>query len=215
MPHELEQVGTRWNGRPSCVGTIHARAGWRKVLFFTTNEPDDPRARVRGTGWLLRNYPQLTIRARGFAEFADAPCVCASWGLVKGSQMQNGRSRPTSGKPAHDLGTSEGLVAFLEETVRDLEDALSGRLFYEYDSSTGSLRLRRRRAGWQARKGSSRRPLCGAKTRKGTPCAALAVEGRARCRFHGGCSTGPTSAEGRARIAESNRRRAEARRAAQ
>ena len=124
---------------------------------------------------------------------------------------KNGRSRPTSGKPAHDLDTEEGLVAFLEETVRDIGDALSGRLFYEYDLHRGELRLRRRRPGWQARKGSSRRPLCGAKTRKGTPCAALAVEGRARCRFHGGLSTGPKTAEGRARIAESNRRRAQVR----
>ena len=57
------------------------------------------------------------------------------------------------------------------------------------------------------------RPLCGARTRKGVPCAARVVEGKARCKSHGGLSTGPTSAEGRARIAESNRRRAEAKRA--
>jgi len=56
-----------------------------------------------------------------------------------------------------------------------------------------------------------KRALCGAKTRKGTPCQTRCVEGKARCRLHGGCSTGPTSAEGRARIAESNRRRAKAR----
>lgn len=29
-------------------------------------------------------------------------------------------------------------------------------------------------------------PRCGAKTRKGTPCAAPAVRGRKRCRMHGG-----------------------------
>ncbi len=29
-------------------------------------------------------------------------------------------------------------------------------------------------------------PRCGAKTRKGTPCQAPAVSGRARCRMHGG-----------------------------
>lgn len=52
------------------------------------------------------------------------------------------------------------------------------------------------------------RPLCGARTRKGVPCAARVVEGRTRCRLHGGLSTGAKTAEGRARIAESNRRRA-------
>jgi hypothetical protein len=36
------------------------------------------------------------------------------------------------------------------------------------------------------------------------PC----VWGKSRCRLHGGCSTGPTTAEGRQAIAESNRRRA-------
>jgi hypothetical protein len=66
----------------------------------------------------------------------------------------------------------------------------------------------------------AKRALCGAKTRKGTPCQARCMEGRGRCRLHGGLSTGAKTAEGRARIAESNRRRAaqartEAKRAAE
>lgn len=50
------------------------------------------------------------------------------------------------------------------------------------------------------------RPLCGAKTRKGSPCQAPAVWDKAnnrprngRCRMHGGLSTGPKTPEGRAR----------------
>jgi hypothetical protein len=35
------------------------------------------------------------------------------------------------------------------------------------------------------------RPPCGAKTRSGNPCRSPAVIGRARCRMHGGSSTGP------------------------
>lgn len=31
---------------------------------------------------------------------------------------------------------------------------------------------------------------CGAKTRSGTPCAAPAVSGKARCRMHGGTGSG-------------------------
>ena len=63
------------------------------------------------------------------------------------------------------------------------------------------------------------RPRCGARTRKGDRCRALVVwpkggKPRARCRMHGGLSTGPRTAEGRERIAESNRRRAAARPAA-
>ena len=31
-------------------------------------------------------------------------------------------------------------------------------------------------------------PRCGAKTRKGTPCQAPALSGKARCRLHGGAA---------------------------
>jgi hypothetical protein len=39
------------------------------------------------------------------------------------------------------------------------------------------------------------------------PCRMKKVPGKNRCRLHGGLSTGPRTAEGRAAIAESNRRR--------
>jgi hypothetical protein len=59
----------------------------------------------------------------------------------------------------------------------------------------------------------SARAICGAKTRNGSTCRARVVtrtDGTParRCRMHGGLSTGPRTAKGRARIAESNRRRA-------
>ena len=40
---------------------------------------------------------------------------------------------------------------------------------------------------------------CGAKTRKGTPCQARGLGKGGRCRFHGGMSTGPKTAAGKAR----------------
>lgn len=58
------------------------------------------------------------------------------------------------------------------------------------------------------------RPSCGARCRDGHPCRALAVwlpgdsaPRNGRCRMHGGLSTGPRTPEGKAAIAESNRRR--------
>jgi hypothetical protein len=51
------------------------------------------------------------------------------------------------------------------------------------------------------------RRLCGAKTRAGGSCQVRAEPGKARCRFHGGKSTGPKTPAGRARIAEAQRRR--------
>lgn len=53
----------------------------------------------------------------------------------------------------------------------------------------------------------SERPLCGARTRAGGSCAMRLEPGSHRCRLHGGKSTGPKTAEGRARIAEAQRRR--------
>uniref|UniRef100_UPI0035690FAD HGGxSTG domain-containing protein n=1 Tax=Roseovarius sp. TaxID=1486281 RepID=UPI0035690FAD len=48
---------------------------------------------------------------------------------------------------------------------------------------------------------------CGAVTRKGTICRAMAINGKGRCKFHGGMSTGPRTPEGRKRIADAQRRR--------
>ena len=42
---------------------------------------------------------------------------------------------------------------------------------------------------------------CRARTRAGTPCQKPALRGKARCQLHGGLSTGPRTAAGRARIA--------------
>jgi hypothetical protein len=51
------------------------------------------------------------------------------------------------------------------------------------------------------------RPKCGARNRRGEPCKVKVEPGKRRCRFHGGLSTGPKTAEGKARIAEAQRRR--------
>jgi hypothetical protein len=51
------------------------------------------------------------------------------------------------------------------------------------------------------------RPRCGAKNRAGWSCLMRVEPGKARCRFHGGLSTGPKTEAGRARIAHAQRRR--------
>lgn len=50
-----------------------------------------------------------------------------------------------------------------------------------------------------------RRLACGAKTRAGTPCKSAAIFENGRCKFHGGLSTGPTTAEGKARAADNGK----------
>lgn len=45
--------------------------------------------------------------------------------------------------------------------------------------------------------------LCGAKTRKGTPCRLFGMT-NGRCKLHGGKSTGPKTEEGKQRIAKAH-----------
>ncbi|WP_405403616.1 HGGxSTG domain-containing protein [Paracoccus sp. Ld10] len=54
---------------------------------------------------------------------------------------------------------------------------------------------------------ATRRVRCGAKTRKSAPCRMKSEPGKHRCKFHGGRSTGARTPEGKARIAEAQRRR--------
>ena len=42
---------------------------------------------------------------------------------------------------------------------------------------------------------------CGARTRSGNPCKKPPISGKHRCKNHGGLSTGPKTAEGKATIA--------------
>lgn len=51
------------------------------------------------------------------------------------------------------------------------------------------------------------RPACGARTRAGQFCKNKVIPGMRRCKQHGGKSTGPRTAEGKARIVEAQRKR--------
>lgn len=59
----------------------------------------------------------------------------------------------------------------------------------------------------EAERAAKRRVPCKAKTRKGTPCRMKSEPGRARCKFHGGMSTGAKTPEGRDRIRQAQLRR--------
>jgi hypothetical protein len=67
--------------------------------------------------------------------------------------------------------------------------------------------LEAREARTEEKRKTTARVRCGARTRKGGACKHMSEPGRRRCKFHGGMSTGAKTAEGRARIAEAQRRR--------
>ena len=63
--------------------------------------------------------------------------------------------------------------------------------------------MQAREAKRQRKMAKDNRMVCGARRRRdGQPCQALSVPGKRRCKWHGGCSTGPRTAEGKARVAE-------------
>ena len=84
-------------------------------------------------------------------------------------------------------------------------DVRAGRAFYYTYPNTGEKRLFYRKRERVRKKDTV---LCGARTRRGTECRCLPEEGKQRCKWHGGCSTGPRTEAGREAIRESNRRRA-------
>ena len=61
--------------------------------------------------------------------------------------------------------------------------------------------------GYAARSPETLSATCGAKNRSGGTCLHKAIPGKTRCRFHGGKSTGPKTAEGKALISAAQRKR--------
>lgn len=80
-----------------------------------------------------------------------------------------------------------------------MPDAMQDRL----DARADLDRIRVKEAERQA----NARVICRAKTRAGHPCGQKSEAGKRRCKWHGGRSTGPKTTEGKARIAEAQRRR--------
>ena len=126
--------------------------------------------------------------------------------------------RPTPRRMLMALAGLDGLPTYNVPNTRawdgvllppDAWDALfehpMARLLAGEERRRAEQRARRERDEAAARAWA--RVPCGAHTRKGTACRALSEPGRRRCRFHGGRSTGPRTAEGRARIAEAQRLR--------
>jgi transcriptional regulator with XRE-family HTH domain len=82
-----------------------------------------------------------------------------------------------------------------------MPDPWQARLDAMTEAQMGRLRAR------NAARLAKRLVLCGAKTRKGTACRNMSEPGKRRCKYHGGKSTGPKTAEGRNRIAQAQRQR--------
>ena len=96
--------------------------------------------------------------------------------------------------------------------AQQLHDQLRMARVHEVIAAHGEAEHARELAR-EARHRRNHGPRCGAKTRTGQPCKRKVVLGRTRCPNHGGLSTGPTTAAGKAQSAENGRKRWAGRRA--
>ena len=78
---------------------------------------------------------------------------------------------------------------------------------YEVLDSEWLRKQTERLAEAERSRAARRRQTCGAKTRKGSPCRLQSEPGRRRCKYHGGMSTGPRTAEGKRRISDAQKKR--------
>ena len=113
--------------------------------------------------------------------------IVLEWARLKGLALATAAiSRPSARAcpGASESGGHSGVSTPLRPRAGDFEPAVR----------TGSVESN----GGPA----ARRVACGAiRRRDGKPCEALSVPGKRRCKWHGGCSTGPTSPEGKAKAA--------------
>ena len=131
----------------------------------------------------LKSLPRGRVMGSGFMRF-DL------------SKLIERREKTADGKAFSSLDVIAGTVREVTGKQPD------GTLKREYRKWKPCKRLARMLAGLDAVK-----PLCGARTRSGTPCKCRALDGKKRCALHGGKSTGPKTEAGRAAIAAANRAR--------
>ena len=150
---------------------------------------------VNTVGWAL-------IEAGGLLSYASA--FLASHGFRIPTRALEDRIRQSVSLQqylclAKEARFRRALRLFSAAKQREAEEREFQRAIEQSQAEERQRRREQKRARRQA-------PLCGAKTRGGEPCRRKAVPGKRRCRNHGGLSTGPKTAEGKARSLDALRR---------
>lgn len=129
-----------------------------------------------------------------------------SWTTVAGQiVLAIAKSRHERGVAHKELITREEInnIAWqIEPSCRRRRRELRRELLWSFAWDLQQIQLRKRRAASRRR----RSQRCGAIRGNGKACPARALA-NGRCKFHGGCSTGPRTEVGRRLIAEAQQRR--------
>lgn len=149
-----------------------------------------------------RYYP-----ANNYSGILDS--IIAEWWQAQNSKQAETdapaavRQAPdAANRPAHTRTTPDRLPLARPEITRASRACTPARTTpaTETDAPAAVARVRARLVPKPQRNTGTARVICGARRRRdGQPCEALSVPGKRRCRWHGGCSTGPRTADGRAR----------------
>lgn len=178
-----------WNPRPDTLALV----GQVQSVLDEYREHLDPRGwatrrMAEALGWYLARFHAAARKGRGQAPHDTR---AGGWAV-----------RPASGRDTRPRGG--GLTDPVPAEIRAQGDGL---LFLSPAMQAWAERQLAAFREREAQRAARRRVVCGAKTRKGTPCRNKSEPGRRRCKFHGGRSTGARTPEGIERIREAQRRR--------
>lgn len=151
---------------------------------------------------------QALRRAAGINQTDMASLIDASRHSVSYWECK-GQLRPfalRSGIPARMLKALGHIMPDYRTTTRARGDGVLQWPWHDLEQEALDRRAARQ-AKRTAHHNATRRIICAASTRKGAPCRLKSEPGRSRCKFHGGRSTGPRTAEGKERIAAAQRAR--------
>ena len=176
---------------------------WRDAPPTNTAEQGDSAMHDDSDGYLSRNKPYLNRLQRERRARMVRIDYMPSDAAIEAIELRRGDSYP--------LNTHSGVIDAILIEWYELTGIKYGRLLAPptSESNRGFVSPQRARANnfgkrekpaWLIEREKRERVICGARRRRdGKPCQSLSVPGKKRCKWHGGCSTGPKTSEGKRR----------------
>ena len=105
----------------------------------------------------------------------------------------------------YPMNINSGVIdAILTEWANDRNIVVQSRKAHEFGKApefSGMCARANDSGDWLLKRlallNANKRVICGAKTQSGKPCRAKSLPSKTRCKWHGGCSTGPKTSGGK------------------
>jgi hypothetical protein len=164
------------------------------------NEMPPEMASDDSDGYLSRNKPYLNRLQRERRARMVRIDYMPSDAAIEAIELRRGDSYPLN---THSGVIDAILIEWYETTgikYRRLHGppTSAGRGFVSPEHARANNFGRKEKPEWLVHWESRQRVVCGARRRRdGKPCQSLSVPGKKRCKWHGGCSTGPKTQKGK------------------